>query len=53
VIALNASESPQEAIVAYDAKGKPTVVFGEAHDFSINDGRLKFKLPARCGVVLK
>jgi neopullulanase len=53
VIALNASESPQEAIVAFEAKGTPTILFGEAHDFSINDGRLRFKLPARCGVVLK
>jgi hypothetical protein len=53
VIALNASESPQEAIVAYETKGTPTVLVGEAHDFSSNDGRLKFKLPARSGVVLK
>jgi neopullulanase len=53
VIALNASESPREAAVAYEAKSNPTVLVGEAHDFSISHGRLMFKIPARCGVVLK
>jgi neopullulanase len=53
VIALNTSESPQEAIVAFEAKGNPRVLVGEAHDFSIKDGRLHFKIPGRCGVMLK
>ena len=45
-------ESPQQAEVTYEAKN-PKVVFGEASDISLADGRLKFKVPARCGVVLK
>ncbi len=53
VVALNASESPQYAEVAYDTQQRPQVLFGAASDISLGDGRLKFKIPARCGVVLK
>lgn len=53
VIALNVSETPQQAEVAYEGKKPPKVIFGEASDLSIGDGRLKLKLPARSGAVLK
>ncbi len=53
IVALNASESPQQAEVTYEAQEKPNIVFGEASDISVENGRLKFKIPARCGVVLK
>jgi len=52
VVALNASESPQQVHVTYEAKTKPKPVFGEASEISL-DGRLKFIIPARSGVVLK
>jgi neopullulanase len=53
VIALNASESPQQAEVGFEAKESLKTVFGEASDVSVSDGRLKFTIPARSGVVLK
>ncbi|MGZ9234235.1 MAG: glycoside hydrolase family 13 protein [Anaerolineales bacterium] len=53
VIALNASETPQELAVTHTGKSDPKVVFGEASDIIASDGRLKFKIPARSGVVLK
>jgi neopullulanase len=53
VIGLNASNSLQQAAVTYGAAGKPKVLFGEASDLSVNDGRLQFKIPPRSGVVLK
>jgi cyclomaltodextrinase / maltogenic alpha-amylase / neopullulanase len=53
VVALNVSESPQQAEVTYGGVKMPKVVFGEASDISVGNGRLKFKIPARCGVVLK
>jgi glycosidase len=53
IVALNVSESLQQAEVSYEAQEKPNVVFGEASDISAVDGRLKFKIPARCGAVLK
>jgi len=53
VVALNASDSPQGAEVTYELKNSPKAVFGAASDISVNDGRLKFKIPARCGVVLQ
>ncbi|RPJ28572.1 MAG: alpha-amylase [Chloroflexi bacterium] len=52
-IALNTSESPQQAEVTYGAQNPPQAVFGKASDISVNDGRLRFKIPARSGVVLK
>ena len=52
VVALNASESPQQVYVTYEAKTKPKPIFGEASDISL-DGRLKFTVPPRSGVVLK
>jgi glycosidase len=53
VIALNVSDSPQEANVTYDGKDSGKVVFGQASDISVADGFLKFQVPARSGVVLK
>jgi cyclomaltodextrinase / maltogenic alpha-amylase / neopullulanase len=60
VIGFNVSDSPQEAHVTYQrsspkdgANESPNVIFGAASDISVADGRLRFKLPARCGVVLK
>lgn len=53
IIALNASESTQQAEVRFEAKKNPKVVFGEASNMSVHDGRVKFTLPARSGVVLK
>ena len=53
VIALNASDSTQEANVTYDGKENGKVVFGRASDISLADGFLKFKVPARSGVMLK
>ncbi|MBN2116753.1 MAG: glycoside hydrolase family 13 protein [Anaerolineales bacterium] len=53
VVALNASESPQQVEVTQAAQEKPNLAFGEASDISLADRRLRFKIPARCGVVLK
>src|SRR6266545_4083538 len=47
IVALNSSESPQYAEVAYEPKQIPQVMFGRASDLSINNGRLKFTVPAR------
>jgi len=52
IVGMNASESPQQFDVAYDAKKVPQGVFGNASDLSVRDGRLRFTLPARSGVVL-
>jgi neopullulanase len=52
IVALNVSESPQRVHVTYEAKKSPKAVFGEASDISV-DGRLRFTIPARSGVVLK
>jgi cyclomaltodextrinase / maltogenic alpha-amylase / neopullulanase len=53
VIALNVSESPQQAEVRFEAKKNPKTMFGEASDVSISDGRLTFTIPARSGIMLK
>jgi hypothetical protein len=53
VIALNASESPQQVEVAYESEKSPQAVFGEVSEVSVNNGRLKFRIPPRSGVVLK
>jgi len=52
IVALNTAESPQQIHVTYEASKAPKPVFGEASDISV-DGRLKFTVPARSGVVLK
>lgn len=52
IVALNASESPQQVEVAYEGKKSPAPVFGEAHHIAV-DGKLKFTIPPRSGVVLK
>ena len=53
IIALNTSESPQQVEVTYEAKKNPKAVLGEASDISVSDHRLKFRIPARSGVMLK
>ena len=53
VIALNASELPQQVELTYEAKKSPKAILGEASDISVSDHRLKFKIPARSGVILK
>jgi cyclomaltodextrinase len=53
IIALNTSEAPQQAEVMYEAQDPPRAIFGEASDISVSDGRLRFKVAARSGVVLK
>ena len=53
VVALNASESPQQVEVLYEGQTSPTMVFGQASDISVSENRLKFRIPARSGVVLK
>lgn len=52
IVALNASASPQQVHVTYEAKTKPKPIFGEASEIFV-DGRLKFTIPPRSGVVLK
>ncbi|HKY54158.1 MAG TPA: glycoside hydrolase family 13 protein [Anaerolineales bacterium] len=52
IIALNTSESPQQAEVPFEAK-HPKIVFGEGANVSVGEGRLRFTIPARSGVVLK
>jgi glycosidase len=53
IVALNASDSPQEVKIAHQGLRHPNVVFGSASDFSVADGQLTFKIPARTGAVLK
>jgi cyclomaltodextrinase / maltogenic alpha-amylase / neopullulanase len=53
VIALNVSESTQQASVIFQGQDVPEVIFGEASEISVSDGRLHFKIPARCGAILK
>lgn len=53
VVALNVSESPQQAEVTVEAGKNPNPVFGRATSISVRDGRLKFTVPARSGAVLK
>ena len=53
IVALNVSELPQQAHVTYEAQKNPKPVFGEASDMSVEDGRLRFTIPARSGVMLK
>jgi neopullulanase len=53
VVGLNTSESPQQVEVTYEAKKHPKTVLGEASDISLSDHLLKFRIPARSGVMLK
>ena len=53
VVGMNASDSPQRAEVAYEAGSAPNVAFGQATDVQVQEGRLRFKIPARSGVVLE
>jgi cyclomaltodextrinase len=53
IVGLNVSESPQQVHVTYEARKSPKPVFGEASNISVEDGRLRFTIPARSGVMLK
>jgi glycosidase len=53
VIGLNTSESPRQAHVTYEPTGMPKALLGDPTDISIGDGRLRFTVPPRSGVVLK
>ncbi len=53
VVALNASEEPRPIEVPREAKENPKAFFGQPSDVTVVDGRLKFTVPARSGVVLK
>jgi len=52
VVALNVSDSPQPIHVTHEMGHHPKVLFGKATDIAV-DGRLKFTVPPRNGVVLK
>jgi neopullulanase len=51
-VALNSSDTPQQARVAYDSERIPEPKFGHATDIQIGEGRLQFRVPPRSGVVL-
>ena len=53
IIALNVSETAQQAELRFDAKKSPKAVFGEPSNISVSDDRLRFMIPPRSGVVLK
>ncbi|MBV6395516.1 MAG: Neopullulanase 2 [Anaerolineales bacterium] len=53
VAALNASEAATRIEVRFEAKKKTQVLFGQPVDIESADGRLKFTVPPRAGVVLK
>src|SRR5689334_4557049 len=53
VIGLNTSELPQQVEVTYESGQLPQARLGEASDISVSDHSLKFKIPARSGVMLK
>jgi neopullulanase len=52
VVALNASDSPQQAAVTFDRQEAPNAIFGQPGDVSVSDGRLRFTVPPRSGVIL-
>ena len=52
LVALNVSDSPQQAEVRFEARS-PKVVFGAASGITAGDGRVRFTVPARSGVVFK
>jgi glycosidase len=52
VVALNASELPQQVEVGYEAGKNPQVLFGTMSELSLHDGQLKFVVPARSGLLL-
>jgi neopullulanase len=53
IVGMNASESPQPIEVTVEAKKTPQAVLGKVSDFTVSDGRLRFTVPARSGVVFK
>ena len=52
VVALNPSEQPRTLEVQSDATHKPDKIFGEPSEIELSNGKLRFRVPARNGVVL-
>jgi neopullulanase len=52
VVAFNVSEEPRTIEVQYEAKKQPKPLFGHPSDVTRTDGKLRFIVPARNGVVL-
>ena len=53
IVALNVSEYPRPLEVPRVAKRAAKVIFGSASDLSAKDGRVRFTIPARSGVVVE
>jgi len=52
VVSLNTSNEARQAHVTFEAQETPGIHFGTATGISVADGRLKFTVPPRSGVVL-
>jgi neopullulanase len=53
IMAFNVSESPQRVEVKGEAAAEaPRLIFGSASDILVQEGRVQFTIPPRCGVVL-
>jgi neopullulanase len=52
LVALNTSDSQQQATVAFESSAIPRVLFGRANEISSADKRLHFSVPARSGAIL-
>ena len=52
-VAMNVSESPQQAEIPYETGIDPQALFGEPFSLQVREGRLKLSIPARSGIVLK
>ncbi len=53
IVALNASEKPEQLDVMNETGKQPKPIFGEAGNLAVVEGHLKFTVPPRSGVVLK
>ena len=52
VVALNASDEPRQVEVRSEAEKKPKALFGQPSEIESKNGKLRFTIPARSGVVL-
>jgi len=53
VVALNASDEPRQVEVQSEAKKKPKALFGQPSEIESKNGKLRFTVPARSGVVIE
>ena len=53
IVALNASESPQQFEITPETAEIPRPVFGNASEISMHEGQVQFTVPPRSGAVLK